>query len=172
MISAFLTRPIPKPAKAVKSDPQRSRFYKMEREFVGSSIYHKVSRDDLESIMRHACAYYKIRAPKLVVYNDKDDRRFGESVSYSIDGGPDFGHTLRLNRGFHGANVVTLMHELAHYIVDATYENHHGHGKKFCGVYMHLLDKYRVLPAVAFRALAKKWRIEIAGKFKPAAIRG
>ncbi len=144
----------------------------MEREFCGSSIYHKVGRDDLESVMRHACMYYKIRAPKLIIFNDPDDHRFGESLSWSIDGGPAFDHLIRLNSGYHGANVCTLMHELSHYILDATYQDHYDHGKKFCGIYMHLLDKYRVLPAVAFRALAKKWRVEIAGKFKPDAIRG
>lgn len=144
----------------------------MEREFVGCSIYHKVSRDDLETIMRHACAYYRIPAPKLVIYNNPADRKFGESEYMLHSDGAMTDFKIRLNRGFHGANVVTLLHELAHYIVDNTYEGHHGHGKKFVGVYMHLLDKYRVLPAVAFRALAKKWRIEIAGKFKPAAIRG
>ncbi len=172
MISPFLTRPIPKPAKPVQSDPQRSRFYKMEREFVGCSVYHKVSRDDLETIMRHACSYYRIKAPKLVVYSKPEERVFGRSEYDEMPDGSLANFEIRLNRGFHGANVCTLLHELAHYIVDNTYENHHGHGKKFVGVYMHLLDKYRVLPAVAFRALAKKWRIEIAGKFKPDAIRG
>lgn len=139
---------------------------------MGCSVYHKVSKADLDTVMRHACAYYKIDPPKLVVYNDPQERVFGRSVYFIHADGHHSGHTIRLNRGFHGANLVTLMHELAHYIVDCTYENHEGHGKKFCGVYMHLLDKYRVLPAVAFRALAKKWKVQIAGKFKPDAIRG
>lgn len=144
----------------------------MEREFVGCSIYHKVAKDDLETVMRHACTYYRIPAPRLVVYNDPDERAFGHS-QYDLhsDGHMD-NFLIRLNRGFHGANLATLFHELAHYIVDNTYEGHHGHGKKFVGVYMHLLDKYRVLPSVAFRALAKKYRVEIAGKFRPDAIRG
>ena len=77
-----------------------------------------------------------------------------------------------LNRGFHGVNLITLLHELAHYIVDITYEGHHDHGKEFVGVYMHLLDKYRIIPRDAFRVIAKRRRIKIANKFKPAAIRG
>ncbi len=172
MLSAFLTRPIPKAAKFIAKDPQRSRFYKMEREFVGSAVYHKVSRAHLQEIADHACRYYRVWAIKIVVFDNPANRIFGESVSYTKNGGAPYGHVIRLNRGFHGANVATLLHELAHHIVDNTYEEHHSHGKHFVGVYMHLLDKYRVLPSVAFRALAKKWRIEIAGKFKPDAIRG
>lgn len=172
MISSFLTRPIPKPPKGIKSDPQRSRFYKMEREFVGTAVHHKVSRVHLREVADHACRYYRVPLIRIVVFNDPLNRIFGESVSFSIDGGPAFGHVIRLNRGFHGANVATLLHELSHHVIDNIYEGHHSHGKKFVGIYMHLLDKYRVLPAVAFRALAKKYRIEIAGRFKPDAIRG
>ena len=68
--------------------------------------------------------------------------------------------------------VAKLLHELAHYIVDSTYVNHQSHGKQFVGVYMHLLDKYRIMPNCAFRALAKKCKVKIAGRFKPDAIRG
>lgn len=171
MISPFLTRPIPKPSKTIAEDPQRTRLYKMEREFVGISVYHAVSKDNLETLMRHACRYYNMPAPKLVVYNDPRDRKFGSSnYEYYEPYCVPFNHEIKLNRGFHGANACTLMHELAHYIVDSIYENHSGHGKKFVGVYMHLLDKYRIMPSDAFRTIAKRHKIQIAGKFKPDAI--
>lgn len=173
MISGLITHPLTRSFRATKKDPQRARVYKMEREFVGAVVYHRVSRDDLETVMRHACSYYRICAPKLEIYTDREHRIFGEAVSWSDDGGKtEYGHTIRLNRGYHGANVITLLHELAHYICDDTYKNHRDHGRQFCAIYMHLLDKYRVLPAVAFRALAKKWGVKIAGRFKPGAIRG
>lgn len=171
MISWLLTHPIQKPTKADIEDPQRSRLYKMEREFVGTSINHHASRAHLQELANHACAYYKIKPLKIVVYSKPNLREFGESVYY-INDMIVFGHTVRLNKGFHGANATTLLHELAHYIVDDTYEQHHDHGKQFAGVYMHLLAKYRILPSSCFRLLAKKWRIAIAGKFKPGAIRG
>jgi hypothetical protein len=109
---------------------------------------------------------------RVLVYNTPSERVFGQMVSYSDDGGPEYGHSIRLNRGFHGANLCTLAHELAHYICDDTYDNHEAHGKQFVAIYMHLLDKYRILPSFAFRTLAKKHRVAIAGRFKPAAIRG
>lgn len=79
---------------------------------------------------------------------------------------------IRLNRGYFGNNVGTLLHELTHYIVGDTYVDFQSHGIQFVGIYMHLLDKYRIMPNCAFRALAKKCGVQIAGKFKPDAIRG
>lgn len=173
MISQLLTHPIQKPVKVGPIDPQRSRLYKMEREFVGMAVSHRASNAHLQEISDHACTYYKIKPLKVVVYDKPSEHIFGESVYYTHDDFETlFGHVIRLNRGFHGANLMTLLHELSHYIVDDTYENHEDHGKKFAGVYMHLLAKYRVLPSACFRLLAKKWRVKIAGKFKPDAIRG
>jgi hypothetical protein len=172
VISPFLTRSLPKLGKLVQGDPQRVRFYKMEREFIGTVIYHKVGPRDLQTVADHACNYYRIKPIRIVVYDKPKERKFGESVCFSADGRPDFGFNIRLNRGFHGANIVTLLHELAHYIVDDTYEGHDDHGEEFIGVYMHLLGKYRIIPSDAFRVIAKRHRIKIAGKFKPGAIRG
>lgn len=136
-------------------------------------INHRANNAYLQEVSDHACKYYKIKPLKIVVFDKPGKREFGESVYYSTDEFETlFGHVIRLNRGFHGANLVTLLHELAHYIVDDTYEYHEDHGKKFAGVYMHLLAQYRVLPSACFRLLAKKWRVKIAGKFKPGAIRG
>lgn len=175
MISPFLTHEIPPPSKHSAKDPQRSRFYKMEREFVGMSVNHAVPTEKLKEMARHACEYYGIKPIRVIVYNKPSERRFGEQIHFYDPNDnltPHWGHAIRLNRGFHGANVATLLHELAHYIVEDTYEDHHDHGKKFVGVYMHLMDKYRMIPSDAFRVVAKRYRIKIAGKFKPCAIRG
>lgn len=144
----------------------------MEREFVGVSINHRVSRADLQTVADHACKYYRIKPIRVVVFNAPEQRVFGSFNYCEDETGEPYNQVIRLNSGFHGANVTTLLHELAHYIVDSTYEGHAGHGKKFVGVYMHLLEKYRIIPSDAFRVIAKRRGIEIAGKFKPAAIRG
>ncbi len=139
---------------------------------MGVSVYHVVSRGNLQIIVDHACRYYHIASVRVVVYNDPNDRSMGEFERHEYEDGTMVNPKLRLNRGFHGANVGVLLHELAHYIVDNTYVSHQPHGKQFVGVYMHLLDKYRIMPGCAFRALAKKCKVKIAGKFKPDAIRG
>lgn len=173
MISGFLTRKIKIKVERVKSDPQRSKFFGLEREFIGSSIYHKVARKDLQVLANHACSYYGVPTVVVVVYDNPKLKEFGESVVFSTDDWrTKFGRQIRLNRGYHGANLSTLLHELAHYISDVAYPGCESHGREFVGIYMHLLDKYRILPSVAFRALAKKWRVRIVGRFKPDAIRG
>lgn len=144
----------------------------LEREFVGLSLHHTVSKRELEKYVRHACRYYRIKTPKLSIYDDPSDQTFGYSECTIHEDGSRSAFCIYLNRGFHGANIITLMHELAHYIADSTWCGHHGHGPKFVGIYMHLLDKYRVIPADAFRTVAKRRNIKIAGRFKPDAIRG
>ena len=173
MISRYLTQVIPDLPERVACDPQRTRLYRLEREFVGGVVNHVVSRKKLQELSNHACRYYRIKPIKVVVFDDPRQRFFSEVLCYTNnDGTPDFGHLIRLNKGFHGANVCSMLHELAHYIADDTYHGSQGHGKQFVGIYMHLLAKYRVLPRDCFRLLAKRYRIKIGGKFKPDAIRG
>lgn len=143
----------------------------MEREFIGSSVYHSVSRANLQLVADNACRYYGVAPIKIEVYDKPDDRIFGRFMYYAHADGTIEPRKIRLNRGFHGANLCTLFHELAHYVTDMRFGEGEGHGPRFAGIYMHLLDKYRVLPAVAFRALAEKWHVEIAGRFKPGAIK-
>ena len=138
---------------------------------MGVSVYHVVGRRDLQVVADHVCRYYCIPSIRVVVYNDPDERSMGEFERWVHHDGTITDQKIRLNRGFHGANVCVLLHELAHYVVDDTYDNIEPHGKQFVGIYMHLMDKYRVIPNCAFRALAKKCRVSIGGKFKPAAIR-
>lgn len=142
----------------------------LEREFAGCSVNHSATIKDLQVVLNHACRYYRIKPPKLRSYNDPSDRCFGYSESDIVDGVRTNPHIF-LNTGFHGKNMFTLLHELAHYITDYTWVGHSGHGPKFVGVFMHLLDKYRIVPSDAFRTVAKRRHIKIAGKFKPGAIR-
>lgn len=173
MISPFLTRAIKRSRRnSPANDPQRSRLYALEREFVGSAIYHSVSRQNLQTVADHACRYYRIEPIRIRVYHKEDERVFGNSYYYQHGDGRVESIEIALNRAFHGANLTTLLHELAHYICDNTYANRAGHGPEFCGIYMHLLDQYRILPALAFRALAEKHKVTVARRFRPAAIRG
>lgn len=148
----------------------------MEREFCGSSIYHHVSRKNLQVILEHGCRYYGVLVPKLTLGSKANDKVFGRSfvtTHFREDNSVEreSGHEIWLNRAHHGDNVSVLLHELAHHIVDQRFDHAYDHGQTFCAVYMHLLDKYRILPSVCFRVLAKKWRIKIGARFKPDAIR-
>ena len=172
MISPFLTRSIGPPRRLVTFDPQRELLYKLEREIIGKSIYHVVSRKNLQTIADHVCRYYKLPTPKIKVVNQPSTREFGWYISHSRDGEAPFDFTISLNRGFHGANVSTMIHELSHYITDTVYENNEDHGKEFMGIYMHLMAKYRIIPSDCFRLMARRHSIEIGTCFTPADIRG
>lgn len=179
MISPYFTRNVLSEftKERVACDPQRVNVYQMEREFVGISVSCPTPRRILQQLANHACRYYRVRPIKVVVYVNRRDRRFGESFHY-IDwnektqryDGRQHSFKIRLNRAFHGAHAVVLMHELAHHITDQLYTDHEDHGKQFVGIYMHLLDKYKIFPSACFRLLAKKHSVKIAGKFKPDAI--
>jgi hypothetical protein len=157
MISPLVTRKINQPRRSPAFDPQRELLYKMEREFIGQALHHTVPTKELRATLKHACSYYGVPLPKFKVVN-ADERTFGWT-SYT---------TIVLNRGYHGANTVTLLHELAHWIVDhKVHDRVEAHRPQFVGVYMHLLDKYRVLPSAGFRSLAKKWGIRIGRKYLP-----
>ena len=139
---------------------------------MGVCIYHSVSRSNLQVIADHACRYYKISPIRIIVYRDPEDCVMGEYTRLEHEHGEITNLSIRVNRDFYGDNVATMLHELAHYIVEHTYTDSQSHGVQFVGIYMHLLDKYRIMPNCAFRALAKKCKVQIAGKFKPDAIRG
>ena len=153
MISKWFTHPPPKLKPDQKHDPQRRRCYHMERKFDGGSIYTKTARHCLEAIVTHACNKFKVPRPKLVV-----GRRKEKFMGYCDE------DRIYLNSWFHGDNTQTLLHEVAHWIVqhDFEEEDYENHGPEFMAVYMHLLDAYRILPAFAFRKFAREYELKIA----------
>jgi hypothetical protein len=159
VINPFFTRKGTALKREVKSDPQRHRLYRMERDFIGAFIDANTKRKTLEHIVTHACNKYKIRRPKLRVVK-RPDRVFGWCTD----------EELYLNRDFHGNNIGTLLHELAHWVVDEVFdtaEEVNGcHGPQFAAIYMHLLVGYKVLPEVAFRYLADEWQVAIDESLK------
>ncbi len=151
-LSSFLTRPA-KYRKPVDSDPQRYLVYTMERLICGSAIHTHCDREHLEAILKNACRVYKVKVPKLTIFHSKE-RVFGRSHDDEI----------RLNASFHGDNVSTLLHELAHYIhwQDPDCEKQHDHGPEFMSIYADLLDRYRLMPYCAFMTLCDDFNIEVS----------
>lgn len=171
MISRYYTNKAPKlNHQYAVNDSQGVKVYRLEREIVGGAVNARLTRGQLQELSNHVCRYYGIPPAKIVVFTNRKVRIFGDSTMFMIDGRVA-GAKIRLNVAFHGANIFTLLHELAHYIVEWIYDDAENHGPQFVGIYMHLLDKYKVIPSCAFRAMAKKHRIKIAGKFRPVTIR-
>lgn len=156
VISKWFTHPPPKLKPDQKHDPQRRRCYHMERKFDGGSIFSRTDRKCLEDLVTHACRKYRVDRPTLVVGRSKE-----KLMGYADD------EKIYLNAAFHGQNTMTLLHEIAHWVVDKQFEEHHNHGPEFMCIYMQLLDAYRVLPAFAFRRLAKEAGLKIARLANP-----
>ena len=156
MISKWFTHPPPKLKPDQKHDPQRRRCYHMERKFDGGSCFTKTERGVLEDIVTHACRKYRVDRPKLVVGRSKE-----KTMGYADD------EKIYLNSSFHGQNTMTLLHELAHWIVSQLFDEYENHGSEFMCIYMHLLDAYRILPEFAFRRLCRESRLRIARLANP-----
>lgn len=131
----------------VAKDPQRHLVYEMERnDLVGMAVNTSSSRMHLQDVTNHACDSFCVPRVKIKVYNNPKERIYGHAYEDSIS----------LNKGYHGANMATLIHELAHYLEWHVHESEPpqpDHGPRFMGYYVFLADRYKLIPAVAFKAL-------------------
>jgi hypothetical protein len=144
MISRFFTQATPKIIQTGKSttDPQAHLIYSMEREFIGSCLNAHSPHSHLRDVAHHACKKWKVDTPVIKLIAEHN-RIFGQCHTNRID----------LNMYCHGDNLLTLLHELAHWIAYQKYDDH-CHGPRFVGIYRWLLDQYKLLPARAFDAIA------------------
>jgi hypothetical protein len=147
----------------VKSDPQRHLVYQAERDLLGPCIESVTATDTLEAVITHACNKYRIRRPKLKVGN------LGKGAyGWCTD------EEICLNSNHHGANLLTLLHELAHWVVDEVIEYADDiegvHGPEFVSFYMHLLEGYKVMPmkcsALLFEGHGVRWDPGLVSPFK------
>ena len=137
--------------KAVKSDPQRHRVYKMERELVGHCINVKMTKKDLQDIATHVCKDWGVPHARVYVYESRE-RTFGWTD----------GNAIHLNANFHGTNVQVLLHELAHHVTFYQDPDADDHGKEFMDVYADLMDHYKMMPRDCTIVLAARYGVEIA----------
>lgn len=150
-ISSYLTRGKSYPK--VKSDPQQHRIYGMERnDLVGLSISTLSPIEHLRAVASHACRKYQVPQVNVSIYNNPKEKIYGQSF-------PD--SRIVLNKGHNGANMMTLLHELAHHLdwhIDGFDEE--DHGPTFMRYYIDLMDRYKMLPAYAFEAICDKHGIK------------
>ncbi len=155
MLSHYLTHPIPPVRKHSNRDPQKYRLFKLEREFVGTCIYHVVAIRHLQRIADHACKAYGVSTVNVVTFEE-----FGPKPN---DGWYEDGK-IGLNSAYSAQNTCVLLHELAHHIQFSKHpDDTQDHGPTFCRIYAELLNDYRILPYECFELLAKKWDIKLCG---------
>ena len=159
-----------KKLRVVKFDPQREALFKMEREFEGCLIHHSAPKNFLVKKANEICDYYGVLRVKLYFVRQRSDMYGWTESSHD----QDYARTkIFLNEGRKGAtgkNLPTLVHELAHHIVDSVYDYAEAHGPEFCAVYMHLMNKYKLMSEDCFRLSARRWGIKIAPEYLPSAL--
>lgn len=162
MLDKALRGPIRlEPKKFDESDPYAYKLFELEKHFAGACVYHTVSKASLMLLAEDAAFYYNLDPPTIHIVNRPAVKQYGW-----VENGD-----IYLNRAIWGANTTTLMHEIAHIVVQSHLPpDVEDHGPEFLGVYMHLLDKYRILPQEAFRLLARKWGLKIHRRYKPEAL--
>ncbi len=148
---------------APKSDKQRDNVYYLEAEINGWWAMCSSTTKDLEGLLMMVCRYYKVDVPRFRVVRDK---KIGDAGWHDPER-----DEIVLNRSQEGANAMVLCHEAAHYLVDYFYEDRESHGPEFVAIYMHLLDRYQLLPHECFRLLARKHKVRIGRKYRPIAFK-
>lgn len=109
---------------------------------------------DCAKVIRTACAYYKVKSPRV--------SSWGRNYCWSPDTLASTSRILdkpviRLNSG--GQNWATCLHEAAHWILLYLAPKAQDHGSTWLGVYMWLLERASIAPRAALTASARKHKL-------------
>lgn len=135
-----------------RDDEQAHRVYRFEACFDGGTVGHVCDLKLLQDVVARACRTWKVKKPELLVVNKPKADWSG--MHYD-------GDRIELNRGRNGQNLLTLLHELAHWIVDQKDYAVESHGPEFMWIYIELLDQFNVLPRACSILLCDLFKIEV-----------
>jgi len=151
MINRFWTQRSKKLRTEEPDDPQAHLIYTVERRLIGNSVYAIVPKENLVELAKYASKLLRLPTPGINILTERQGITC-RTMAWQT------GSAIYLNPYFHGQNASTLLHELAHYFVEELYYDisYEDHGPEFVGVYRYLLDRFNVLPCVAFDVLLKE----------------
>ena len=132
-------------------DSQKSRLYRWEERWVDWNR-NTLTLQECRDLSKWACRHFRLKIAPVVKQHMK------RSMSYSISEKC----LISLQADQH-KNRAIVLHETAHFIADEVYgygNSVQHHGPEFMGVYLRLLIKARIAPAVALIASAKAERLK------------
>jgi hypothetical protein len=132
-------------------DPQRDLVYAMEKLHFAGHCRHVLPRKMIKRWVRRVCRTYRIPQPKLAIKEPTVRGRSAECDEVGVTLHPKW-----------GCNGLTLLHELAHWIVFNRHPYATDHGPTFMRVYGELLDTMRLVPFAGFRAVCVRHGIKVA----------
>jgi hypothetical protein len=144
-----------------KSDPQQKRAYSWE---AGFTTWAPVGGNEsqLRYIIDQACQLYKVPTPeiKFVTKNARAGKRLTSEYNPN-------NHVIKLRPRHH--EVGTALHEAAHAITDYIMGPWtEPHGKEWLGIFIHLLNKFKIAPRSGLEAHARAKGLKFASASKSA----
>jgi hypothetical protein len=132
-------------------DSQQARLYKWEGEWIDWNR-NTLTLQECRELVKWACRHFRLKISPRV------KQHMNRALSYSISE-----RCLISLRADQHKNRAVVLHESAHFIADEIFGSKvQWYGEEFFGVYLRLLIKARVAPAVALIASAKaaklKWK--------------
>jgi hypothetical protein len=129
-------------------DPQVKRVYAWEGQHA-DWMRSTLSLRGTRAVVKWACDKYGLPCPIIRQHYHTDD-------SYSQADGAPGGRPLISFRAADQKNPAVALHEAAHYIHDAIFgDKGVHHSTEWLGVYLWLLEGYRIAPRTALHASAK-----------------
>lgn len=129
-------------------DPQKQRVYSWEHSF---SDWNRsgYSLKECRAAIRWACKLYGLKTPPVKSHRTKH-------FSFSVGGDEPY-----ISLGADQRNVSVALHEAAHYICDRIFgDKLPDHSPEWMGIFLWLLEGYRVAPRTALHASARAKKIK------------
>lgn len=129
-------------------DPQQQRVYAWETDFADWNR-ETLTLQECRAVVAWACSKYGVKTPTV-------GQHTGKNWSYAIERGGrvyvSFMHEQK--------NPAVALHEAAHVIADAIFgTTAQAHGPEWLGIYLWLLEGYRLVPRSALWASARAKRL-------------
>lgn len=126
-------------------DPQQKRVYSWEGDWLDWNR-SSLTLAECRATVKWACDKYGLKTPRIT-------QHVGNEYTFFQDGRISFRHDQK--------NAAIALHEAAHYVCDEIFGHKiEHHSPEWMGVYLWLLEGYRVAPRTALHASAKARRIK------------
>lgn len=138
-------------------DPQREELYRMEKKGLPGLALAKYSRDNHRILLNRLCTEFGLDPP-ILTFEARDDCAGLYQSCAELKWAK-----ITLSTAYKSGNSpLTLVHEIAHHVVDSwDPEGHlHPHGPEFVGVYGDALAMAGIVPWEGFRAMCARYKVE------------
>lgn len=132
-------------ARSPKSDPQREEVYRWEKGFSQMFYGHGFLPKEAHRLERAISRYYDIPRPRLRAVRWGKRGFLGAAYSEHPTGA-NRQPLIVVNEDLGAFTAPLLAHEISHIITDLYGIDEPDHGERWLGAYLHVLDRYAILP--------------------------